>query len=383
MGVVQKVSIGNPATERPGGRRLLYISGFSPSPNSSSSGQKLAFAKIQEFAREFDHIDMIYFTNELEELDAGRTEPPWPANVEDRIQLHLTRKMRIAAAMMMPHLPMFVAVRRLAAMTEIARRLTDPRYTDFYSDFSQGMAIIPREHMPRFTFRQHDVVSKLYGRQAENSSGLKKLFYRLEEAKTRTWESAAWSRAARIETLSEDDAALIRNAHPTTPTLYSPPTPTVAVNPSMRTEATVVPGRMMFFGNMSRQENIDAVVWMARDILPRIREQFPEAHLWIVGAHPSQEVIALSGSHIHVTGFVEDPMDIFAHTHLAVVPLRLGSGVKIKVLETIAAGIPTVTTPVGAEGIPAHPLLDIVEGAEAFVDCVCGYMSSSEGGIRH
>lgn len=356
-------------------RRMLYISGFSPNPNSSSSGQKLAFAKLEEFARRFARIDIIYFTNELEELDAGQAAPLWPANVRDKVQFHLTRKMRMAAALLMPHLPMFVAVRRLAARSELARRLADPAYTDFYADFSQGLAALPSAQMPLFTFRQHDIVSKLYGRQAENSTAPKSLFYLMEKAKARAWERAAWSRVAGMETLSEDDAILIRHAHPATPVRYAPPTTTVAVDPEARTESTVVRGRMIFFGNMSRQENIDAVVWMAREMLPDIRLRHPEAHLWIVGAHPSPEVLSLAGPDIHVTGFVDDPMGIFAQAHLAVVPLRLGSGVKIKVLETLAAGIPTITTPVGAEGIPAHPLLNVVENAREFTDRVCEFMA--------
>ncbi|MFT4185279.1 MAG: glycosyltransferase [Rhizobium sp.] len=356
-----------PRTER----RLLYVCGFAPHPNSSSSGQKLAFAKIEEFSKSFARIDVLYFVNELEELDAGRVLPPWPTNVGDTIAMPITRSMRIAAGLLMPHLPMFVSVRRLVAGREIAQRLSDPTYTDFYSDFSQGAAVLSRRQLARFTVRQHDVVSKLYGRQADNAGGLKKLFYRMEKAKTRAWERGVWASADGIETLSEEDAALIRHTHPATPVKCVPPTTTVALNPQMRTAATIVPGRMIFFGNMSRQENIDAVVWMASDILPRIRQRHPQAHLWIIGAHPSEEVLALSGPSIHVTGFIESPMELFAQAEIAVVPLRLGSGVKIKVIETIAAGIPTITTPVGAEGIPSHGLLTIAASAAEFADGVC------------
>ncbi|MEZ2218296.1 glycosyltransferase family 4 protein [Rhizobium sp. RCC_161_2] len=353
-------------------RRLLYICGFAPHPNSSSSGQKIAFAKIEEFSKSFARIDVLYFINELEELDAGRALPPWPANVGEKIPMRITRGMRVAAGLLMPHLPMFVSVRRLAAGREIARRLSDPTYTDFYSDFSQGSAVLSRRQLTRFTVRQHDVVSKLYGRQADNAGGLKKLFYRMEKVKTQAWEHGVWTSAAEIETLSEEDAALIRYAHPSTPVKCVPPTTTVALNPQMRTATTIVPGRMIFFGNMSRQENIDAVIWMARDILPQIHQRNPEAHLWIIGAHPSDEVLALSGPSIHVTGFIESPMELFAQAEVAVVPLRLGSGVKIKVIETIAAGIPTITTPVGAEGIPPHSLLTVVGSAVEFAESVCG-----------
>ena len=71
-----------------------------------------------------------------------------------------------------------------------------------------------------------------------------------------------------------------------------------------------------------------------------------------------------------VTGFVDDPSDLFATLDIAVAPLRLGSGVKIKVFETIDAGIPTVVTQVGGEGIPSHPLLDVAAGPDELVDLI-------------
>ena len=81
---------------------------------------------------------------------------------------------------------------------------------------------------------------------------------------------------------------------------------------------------------------------------------------YIVGANPTDEVKKLASDNIVVTGFVENPKDIFENMDISVVPLRLGAGVKIKVLESLASGLPVITTDVGAEGIIAQNGRDIL-----------------------
>ena len=85
---------------------------------------------------------------------------------------------------------------------------------------------------------------------------------------------------------------------------------------------------------------------------------------------------------MHVTGYVEDPSDIFATLDVAVAPLRLGSGVKIKVFETIDMGIPTVVSPVGGEGIEDHPNLDRTTTDEEFAAAVIARLRESHENTR-
>jgi glycosyltransferase involved in cell wall biosynthesis len=200
----------------------------------------------------------------------------------------------------------------------------------------------------------------------------------MEAWRARQWEAGAWATVLRVETLSEDDATFVGDSAPTAEVFNGGAGVTIEVDPNQRRSEAIVPGRLIFWGNMSRAENVDAATYMARVLLPRIRARVAHAHLWIVGAHPTAEVEALRNDTVHVTGFVDDPAPVFYTASAAVAPIRLGSGVKIKVLETINAGIPTIASPVAREGIPPHRLLLAAETDDEFVDLVCQALQKME-----
>ncbi|HBR7610560.1 TPA: glycosyltransferase [Klebsiella pneumoniae] len=108
---------------------------------------------------------------------------------------------------------------------------------------------------------------------------------------------------------------------------------------------------IIFWGAMNRKENIDAVFWFLNEIFPLIIKKIPDSTFYIVGANPPEEIVQMQSEKILVTGFVESPIPFFEKAALSVVPLRFGAGIKLKVLETLTAKIPTLATDVGAEGI--------------------------------
>ena len=114
------------------------------------------------------------------------------------------------------------------------------------------------------------------------------------------------------------------------------------------------PHSLLFVGGYNHPPNVDAAVWLARDILPPLREQVPQAHLHLVGSHPSEEVLALAGPGITVHGYVSDAelAALYRSVAVAVVPLRYGAGVKGKVIEAVSHNVPVLTTDIGAEGMP-------------------------------
>ncbi len=114
-------------------------------------------------------------------------------------------------------------------------------------------------------------------------------------------------------------------------------------------------GRALFIGKLDYRPNVDAVEWLRNDIWPRIRRSCPIATLDIVGRDPLPRVSRLGGSDgVTVVGEVADERPWFQQADLLVVPMRMGSGVRLKVLQAMATGTPIVSTTLGIAGVAAE-----------------------------
>jgi glycosyltransferase involved in cell wall biosynthesis len=123
--------------------------------------------------------------------------------------------------------------------------------------------------------------------------------------------------------------------------------------------------RIVFVGAMNYHANIDAIIPFARRVWPRIRDCRPEWKLTIVGSKPSQAVLDLRREPgVEVTGTVDDVRPYYREALAAVVPLRTGTGTRLKILEAMAAGVPVVSTAIGAEGLAVTPGRDILIARE-------------------
>lgn len=116
------------------------------------------------------------------------------------------------------------------------------------------------------------------------------------------------------------------------------------------------PGKSLVFdGTMDFRPNVDAVLWFASEVWPRIRAEQPNAHFFIVGRNPAREVLALGNTPgVTVTGAVDDTRPWVDAASVYVVPMRMGGGVRLKVLQAMSMGRAVVSTPVGMEGIEAQ-----------------------------
>ena len=112
---------------------------------------------------------------------------------------------------------------------------------------------------------------------------------------------------------------------------------------------------MLFVGSFGHPPNIDAAVRLARDIFPGVRARVPEAILEIVGDAPPQAVRRLAGEGIVVTGRVADVRPHLDNAAVVAAPLRLGGGMRVKMLESLAAGKAMVATPRAVAGLGLEP----------------------------
>jgi glycosyltransferase involved in cell wall biosynthesis len=155
-----------------------------------------------------------------------------------------------------------------------------------------------------------------------------------------------------VAPLSLKDARLLASLSPVVPQRVIEPCYSVCEKAprerDVRQRSSVV-----FVGAMNRSENVDAVRFAIREILPRVRRRIPDARLWVVGARSDSPKLsrAVGDPNVIFTGFVEDLAGFLSSMQVALLPLRLGAGIKVKVLECMSAGVAVVTTEVGSEGI--------------------------------
>ena len=118
---------------------------------------------------------------------------------------------------------------------------------------------------------------------------------------------------------------------------------------------------VVFDGTMDFRPNVDAVLWFAQEVWPLVRAERPHAHFYVVGRNPAPEVLALSDDPgIIVTGMVDDTRPWVTGCEVYVVPMRMGGGVRLKVLQAMSLECAIVSTPMGAEGISVRPGKDML-----------------------
>jgi glycosyltransferase involved in cell wall biosynthesis len=187
-----------------------------------------------------------------------------------------------------------------------------------------------------------------------------------EAARTREAELAAWAAADRCVAVTADDARRMRSVVPDL---------TVDVVPDgidrFVTSAgpPAGPPSAVFVANFAYQPNVDAALHLLRDVTPRVAAMVPEARWSLVGNQPPDEVLAAAAAQpqVEVTGRVPSVAPYLDRAHVVACPLRVGGGVKVKVLEALSHGKAVVTTSIGAQGLEeASDALVIADDAEAF-----------------
>jgi len=143
---------------------------------------------------------------------------------------------------------------------------------------------------------------------------------------------------------------------------------------SLRDEDT-----MLFLGTLSYEANIHGLEWFVGEVLPLLLESRPSLRLQVVGTDPSPKVQSLACDHVEVIGPVPDPLPSLQRASCSIAPLFIGGGTRIKILESLAAGCPVVSTGVGAEGLElAAGAISLASDPDAFAAAVLRLLESTD-----
>lgn len=122
---------------------------------------------------------------------------------------------------------------------------------------------------------------------------------------------------------------------------------------------------IVFTGNMSYAPNVNAVDYLANEILPLVWKQVPEAKMYIAGATPDPKVRKAASDRIIISGWLDDIRDAYAQSRVFIAPMRIGTGLQNKLLEAMSMGLPAITTPLANASLGAKPDEEILVGSNA------------------
>lgn len=223
---------------------------------------------------------------------------------------------------------------------------------------------------------EHDVSFLGYQRIAENKKGrIERIFYKKVYQKMKSDELKQLSKCDIIIPHNLKDAKLLElNGIPSDKIF-----PIVAFYDSFDLQRSSDEKSILFYGAMGRNENQEAVLWFVKNVMPLLAGD--SVKFIIMGGNPPESITSLAdGNKVIVTGFVDDLRPYFSTCMCMVVPLHLGAGIKVKVLEAMAAGIPVLTNNIGIEGIPATDGDDYFkcDTAEEYSKTIRNLMEDSE-----
>ena len=193
-----------------------------------------------------------------------------------------------------------------------------------------------------------------------------------EQAERKRGELDVYRQADAILTTTDEDRDVVQAEAPevvcrTVPNIHAMPNAPVG-----RREGRL-PASIVFVGNFRQNfQNADAIAWFCREVMPRVLASCPQARLRIVGNMPPPDVQALAGDHVEVTGYVPDTAPYLDSSLVSICPLRFGAGLKGKIGEAMAHGVPVVSTSVGTQGMqPAQgEEIMIADDPEAFAKAI-------------
>jgi polysaccharide biosynthesis protein PslH len=234
---------------------------------------------------------------------------------------------------------------------------------------------------------EHNIESELLQRMTGEQHWARRLFNLVEAAKYRRLEQRAWSRADACVTTSDRDERQVRDRMPQLPTAVVPN----GVDPD-RFSAAAFPGQaepvqpdtLVFNGVLSYRPNFEGIRYFIDQVLPRVRRAKPNASLTVVGYGSPKDLAQLAAPGVTLTGWVDDVRPYLARAAIVVVPIRMGGGTRLKVVEALSMARPVVSTALGCEGIDVEPgrHLLVADQPEELASAVCRLLDDPALGAR-
>jgi polysaccharide biosynthesis protein PslH len=351
-------------------RILVLDEGF---PYPLDSGKRIrTYYLTRELAREFEVSYLAYATPEHPAIEVLRglgvqCHPVAPCDLRQHgPRFYLRLGLNLLSPL--PYIVTSHTTRRFAARPSalLAGDAFDlvvcewTPYANFLRQHRHVPSIIVAHNLEGRIWRRYESVERNPARRA---------YISVQRKKVERFERECFSWASGATAVSADEAQGIRDLG----VAY----PVEVIDNGVDTEhfhvanLPAIPNRMVFCAAFDWRPNQDAAAHFVEDILPLIRGRIPDAHVVFVGRQPPRHLVELGNRPgVTVTGTVPDVRPYVASASLCVVPLRIGGGSRLKILEAMAMRVPVLSTTIGAEGLEVTPGSDILiaDGSRDFAE---------------
>ncbi|MFA7311709.1 MAG: glycosyltransferase family 4 protein [Shewanella sp.] len=359
-------------------KKILYISSFLPF-NTPYAGSKTAFSILKSLTLG-NSLDIITFYNNLEKESLRNFIEYTKSNFNiGSVKCNkISNFKRLINSIFLFPLPLMLILRfDFVFFVKSFRKIK--HYDLIHVEFSQCLFFayfLSRIYKIKLSVSIADVILQSYQRKLNNTPYFfMRLFYFVEVKKLEFFERLLLNHADLITVQSHKDCELLcslynielRKIIVLSPDFYRLPLVN-KISPSSPKHSFNV----MLWGAFNRFENEKAFWDFINICFENLHLEIPNFQFIACGVNPTDKMIGISklNPSIVVTGFVQQPEEIFSTVDVAVIPLKIGAGIKVKTLECLYAGLPVVTTTVGAEGIPNLESMIIENDISKFSDII-------------
>ena len=220
----------------------------------------------------------------------------------------------------------------------------------------------------------HDIVSQSFLRKSENN-----FILGVEVARLFKFEKKIYSSVNELWVLSKKDREILTSLFsvPENRIIIKPPKLSDFIYKVERKIDKIEKKSLLFWAAMNRPENEQAAITFIENCFIKLLEIDSEYKLYLVGSNPSQNLKKNVSNNIIITGFIENPTPFFEKAEIGIVPLLQGAGIKLKTLEMLEAGLPVISTSIGAEGIETSENIFINNNLDEWINLITNLVKTN------